>query len=262
MTDAPIYLETRDEIAVLVINRPEKRNALNRAAWEAIHRLVRDVAADRRIKVLLLRGATPEAFASGADIGEFAEVYATADSARHYHEALVRPTFEAVATLEKPTIALIQGICFGGGCTLALTCDLRYADTSARFSIPPAKLGLVYSLRDSKGLVDLVGPSKAKEMLFSGRVVEAREAIENGLITRLFQPADLDRETFALAEELCRLSQYSIRAIKRIVGSITGGATDDNELTRGLLLGAFGNPDYQEGRDAFLEKRPPRFTHR
>ena len=262
MTDAPIYLETSGEIAVLVINRPEKRNALNREAWEAIPRLVRDVASDSRVKVLLLRGATPEAFASGADIGEFAEVYATVNSARHYHEVILRTAFEAITALEKPTIALIRGICFGGGCALALTCDLRYADTSARFSIPPAKLGLAYSLREAKRLVDLVGPSKAKEILFSGRVVDAPEALEIGLLTRLFQPGHLERETFALAEELCRLSQYSIHAIKRIVGVIADGAADDNELTRGLVLGAFGSPDYQEGRDAFLEKRPPRFTYR
>ena len=258
MREQPIYLERRGEIAVMVFNRPAKRNALNLAIWSAIPDLAREIAADKGIKVAILRGATEAAFAAGADIGEFAEVHATADRARHYHGTIAR-AYDAIASLAKPTIAMIQGVCYGGGCALALCCDLRYADHSARFSIPPARLGLAYSLRETKRLVDLVGPAKAKEMLMGARVIGAEEALAAGLATRLFVNAELETETIAFAEQLCALSQYSIGAIKEIVGLIVEGATEDNARSRELVFGAFDDSDYHEGRAAFLEKREPNF---
>lgn len=261
MSEAPIYLERDGEIAELIINRPDKRNALNQVIWQSIPRLVGEVAADPAVKVLIVRGATPEAFAAGADIAEFKDVHATEASAQAYHHG-VHEAYEALARLEKPTIARIQGICFGGGCALSLCADIRYADETARFCIPPARLGIAYSLTETKRLSDLVGPSKAKEMLFGARVIEAREALAVGLVTRLFPTADLAAETRAYAEQLCALSQYSIRAIKQVAQAIADGATEDTEATRRLQGEAFKAPDYKEGRDAFLEKRPPRFTWR
>ena len=168
MTDAPIYLDKQGEIAELVLNRPEKLNALNREIWTSIPRLIGQVADDPEIKVLILRGANADAFAAGADIGEFREVHATPESARTYHGE-IRQAYDAIAHLDRPTIAMVQGICFGGGCAVALCCDIRYADETARFCIPPARLGLAYTLHETKRLSDLVGPSKAKEMLMGPR---------------------------------------------------------------------------------------------
>ena len=260
MTEQPIYLKRQGEIAIMVLNRPAKRNALNQAIWAAIPELAGEVAAEDGVKVLILRGATPAAFAAGADIAEFDEVHATVDRARQYH-ALIDAAYDAVANLRKPTIAMVQGVCYGGGCALALCCDLRYADRTARFAIPPARLGLAYTLGETKRLVDLVGPAKTKEMLMGAREIGAEEALATGLATRLFEPAELEAETVAFAKELCALSQYSIHAIKEIVGAIVDGATDETDRSRELVFGAFDQPDYEEGRVAFLAKRQPKFGH-
>lgn len=257
----PIYLERRGEVAVMVLNRPEKLNALNREIWRGIKELTAEVANDPGVKVMIMRGATPAAFASGADIAEFPVVHASPETAREYH-AEIREAYDAVAELPKPTIAMIQGYCFGGGCAIALCCDLRYADPTSSFCIPPARLGLVYSLHETKRLADLVGPSKAKEMLMGAKVIKAEEALQCGLVTRLFPPEDLERETFAFADQLASLSQTTIRGVKKMVSLISQGAVDDTAETKALAMAAFEGPDYREGRDAFLQKRQPKFTVR
>ncbi len=261
MNDKPVYLETHAEIAVLVLNRPDKLNALNGAVWAGIKKYVDEVAENPDIKVLLIRGVTSQAFSAGADISEFPKIHATPETVKQSEET-TRAAFDAVTHLSKPVIALVSGYCFGGGCALALACDLRYADRTARFCIPPARLGVAYTLRETKRLVDLVGPSKAKEMLMGARVIEADEALACGIVTRIFKAEDLERETFAFARQLCNLSQFTIRAVKTIVNEITAGETDDNMVSRRLRAAAFEGPDYREGRDAFLEKRKPKFRYR
>jgi enoyl-CoA hydratase len=261
MTQQPVYLTIDGAIAQLVLNRPAKRNALDRAMWEAIPALTVQVADDPEIKVLVVRGATAEAFSAGADIAEFKDVHASAETAHTYH-GIVHGAYRAIDCLAKPTIAMVQGVCFGGGCALALCCDLRYADETATFCIPPARLGLAYSLGETKRLVDLVGPSKAKEMLMGARVIAADEALRIGLATRIFAAADLERETIAFAGRLCELSQFTIRAVKAIVGDIMAGAVDETGTSRRLLEDQFQSPDYLEGRAAFLEKRKPDFSRR
>ncbi len=175
---------------------------------------------------------------------------------------MIAAAYAALSGLEKPTIALVQGVCFGGGCALALCCDLRYADPSARFCIPPARLGLAYSLGETKRLVDLVGPAKAKEMLMGATVLDADDALRLGLATRLFPAAELEPQTLAFARHLCSLSQFTIRAVKQIVGEIVGGAVAETELSERLLEQQFQSPDYLEGRRAFLEKRKAVFAWR
>ncbi len=261
MSEPSIYLATQGAIAQLVLNRPAKRNALSVEMWRAIPKLAAEAAADPEVKVLIMRGASPEAFCAGADIGEFDQVHASS-ATRQSYRSTVGAAYAALAELERPTIAMVQGVCFGGGCALALCCDLRYADPGASFCIPPARLGLAYSLKETKRLVDLVGPAKAKEMLMGARVIEAEEALRIGLATRLFAAADLERETLAFAEQLCGLSQFTIRAVKQIVGEILNGAVEDTELSRRLFESQFEGPDYLEGRRAFLEKRRPAFTWR
>jgi enoyl-CoA hydratase/carnithine racemase len=257
----PVYLTIEGAIAHLVLNRPDKRNALDRATWAAIPDLVGAAERDPVVKVLIVRGATPEAFSAGADIGEFKDVHASIETARAYHD-VVHGAYHAIDSLAKPTIAVVRGVCFGGGCALALCCDLRYADETASFCIPPARLGLAYSLAETKRLVDLVGPSRAKEMLMGARVIEADEALRIGLATRLFAAADLERATLAFAERLCGLSQFTIRAVKAVVGDIVAGAAGETETSRRLLEEQFRSPDYIEGRVAFLAKREPDFTRR
>ena len=261
MDENPIYLETRGEIAIMVLNRPAKLNALNRQIWRKIPELCAAVATDKKIKVLILRGVNSDAFSAGADIAEFPEVHATAAAAQAYPEE-IHTAYDAIAGLEKPTIAMVQGICFGGGCALTLCSDIRYADLSAKFCIPPSRLGIAYSLAETKRLADLVGPSKTMEMLFAAKVIEAREALQTGLATRLFEAEELEAETFAFAEELCRLSQFSIRTIKAVVHEIVGGARQESAGLAETILKGFEGEDHIEGRDAFLAKRKPNFTYR
>ncbi len=261
MASKPVYLETRGEVASIVLNRPAKLNALNLEIWSGISDLCAEVAENEAVKVLIIRGATAEAFASGADIAEFPKVHATPESARDYH-GQIHLAYDAVANMNKPTIAMIQGYCFGGGCALALCCDLRYADLTAKFCIPPARLGIAYSLKETKRLFDLVGPSKTKEMLFGAKVIEAEEALNVGLATRLFAPADIEAETLAFAEQLCQLSQFSIRTIKTTVQAINAGEQKESAELHRLIMSGFEGADYREGRDAFLEKRKANFTYR
>ncbi|MGI9436424.1 MAG: enoyl-CoA hydratase-related protein, partial [Geminicoccaceae bacterium] len=195
----------------------------------------------------------------GADITEFAKVHASPQTADAYRR-VVDAAYQAVANFKKPTIAMIQGVCFGGGCALSLCCDLRYADHAASLCIPPAKLGLVYSLKETKRLADLVGPSKAKEMLMGAYVVDADEALRIGLVTRLFDAADLKTEVYEFAERLAGLSQATILAVKGVMGEIVDGATSETATSRRLVEEQFDSQDYVEGRNAFLEKRKPDFA--
>ncbi|MEM7250295.1 MAG: enoyl-CoA hydratase-related protein [Pseudomonadota bacterium] len=261
MTEASIYSNKDGEIAEIILNRPAKRNALNREIWEAIPKLVHELEQDETVKVIILRGTEPKAFAAGADIAEFSTVHANPESAAAYDET-INQAYDAVANASRPTIAMIQGVCFGVGCALALCCDLRYCDMTARFSIPPARLGLAYTLAETKRLVDVVGPSIAKEMLMGARVLDANEARAVGLVTRTFEPGDLVDEVYGFAREMCALSQYSIRAVKTVVEQILEGEVVDNAVTTNLALGAYQQDDYREGRDAFLEKRTAKFTYR
>ncbi len=259
MTEQLVDLIKDGPIATMVLNRSDKRNAMNEAMWRSIAEHADTVASDRSIKVMILRGVDQTAFSAGADISEFQRVHATPETANDYRE-VVDAAYRAVAGLAKPTIAMIQGVCFGGGCALSLCCDLRYADHTSSFCIPPAKLGLVYSLRETKRLADLVGPSKAKEMLMGAYVVEAEEAQRIGLATRLFEATDLENETYGFARRLTDLSQETIVAVKTMLDEIAKGATDDTAISQRLVKRQFESDDYIEGRNAFMEKRKPNFV--
>lgn len=260
MATDDIRLEVEGSVAHLILNRPGKLNALNKAMWEAIPELLKQAAQDKEVKVLLMHGADERAFAAGADISEFGEVFATADAAKVFSKA-VTYAHAALHAFEKPTLARIQGRCIGGGCGLALCCDFRFAEVGAIFGITPAKLGLAYRLPETKRLVDLVGPAKAKDILFSGRLLSAEEALQIGLIDRLFEKGDLLRETEAYCDLLADNSQYSIRAIKRIVNLILEGTPQDTAESLELEAGGPSGADFQEGTRAFLEKRKPVFPY-
>jgi enoyl-CoA hydratase/carnithine racemase len=149
----------------------------------------------------------------------------------------------------------------GGGCALALACDVRFADRSARLGITPAKLGLAYTLEDTKRLVDVVGPSLAKDLLFSGRIAQADEALRIGLIDRLYEADALADATRAWAAEVAAASQFTVQTVKRTVRRILEGQASDDATSRRAFFDAFKSPDFAEGVAAFLEKRKPRFPY-
>ena len=246
-----LRLEREGGIAHLVIDRTEKRNAFDQAMWVALPRLVADaVASDAR--VIVLRSAAPGIFCAGADV---AELMANKDDAgwRAANQAAINKAQRDLTRAAKPVIAFVDGDCVGGGCGLALACDIRVATPTARFGITPAKLGLVYPLHDTKLLVDLVGPGQAKRILFTGQLLDAAEALRIGLIDVIDHNAD------ALAETIAANSAHSTREMKAMVRRVLDGQAGDDAETLDTFAEAFTLPDFLEGVGAFLEKRKARF---
>jgi enoyl-CoA hydratase/carnithine racemase len=256
MTD--LLVEQDPPLAWVRINRPAKRNAISSAMWLELPHLAQRLARDAALRVVLLSGAGAEAFCAGADIAEMRA------NLQHPHamQVMQKATQEgqnAWRRLALPTIAVIRGACTGGGCGLALCCDLRLATPESFFAIPPAKLGLVYSLADTKRLVDIVGPARAKEMLFTGRNLDASEALEIGLINRIVAADRLEATARELALNIAESAQSSVRAAKRIVDAISAGAAAETPESIKLFSDSFSSADFHEGAAAFLQKRKPKF---
>ena len=247
-----VRLEQDGRVAHLLIDRADKRNAMNMAMWEAMPGLFEQAANDPDIRVLVIRSAEPGAFCAGADIRELLSHKDDATWRAANQAAINRVQFE-LARLALPTLAFVDGDCIGGGCGIALACDLRVATDKARFGITPAKLGLVYPLHDVKLLTDLVGPGQAKRMLYTGMLLDAKEALRIGLIETLAEEPD------AVIESLLAASPHSIRETKRFVRRVLDGQCADDEETLRIFAEAFTGPDFLEGTTAFVQKRKPAF---
>ncbi len=259
MTGLPdVYLRRDGARAELVLNRPDKRNALNLAMWAAIPGLLREIENDPAIRLLVVRGAGDN-FAAGADIAEFETVYATAEAALT-NQVTMAATMTALEDFPKPTLALIRGACVGGACGVALCCDLRFAAADARLGITPAKLGLVYGVADTRRLVQAIGVSAAKDMLFTGRLHDAHAALRIGLVDRVTAPAALDEEVQAFAQDLAAASSFTARATKQTFRMLRAGAANDTDDSRALFASAFDGADFREGLAAFVQKRRPDFS--
>jgi len=258
MSEDAIYLDRSGPHAVLRLNRPDKRNALNLGMWQRMIELLAEAEADPAIRLLIVTGEG-KAFAAGADITEMQAVFEDPAMA----ETIAEVTYQSQKALHrfpKPTIAMIRGACVGGGCGIALCCDLRFADTSAKMGITPGKLGLIYSLADTKRLVEAVGASSAKDILYTGRIIAAEEAKDMGLIDRLCAEEDLDTEVQKFADQICAASQFSAESTKHIIHMIQDGVVDDTSDTRALFVKSFAGADFNEGFTAFTEKRTPNFS--
>jgi enoyl-CoA hydratase/carnithine racemase len=253
----PLRVESRGEIAELVIDRPDKRNAMSYEMWAALPAVAAEIDADDSLKVLVVRGAGSN-FCAGADISEFAERRGTPEAARDYGQQ-VEAAAHALSNMRKPSIAMIHGYCIGGGCELALACDLRFADTTARFAITPSKLGIVYSFDSTRRLASVTSPSFAKLLLFSANQVDAEHARRVGLIDHLIEPEELDKITYEFAETVAGRSQVSVRGAKRLIEKAMSGLDATDEEAAALSLEAVTSEDYREGVAAFLAKRAPQF---
>ncbi len=252
-----LRLEKQGKVAHLIIDRPDKRNAFNQAMWELLPELLADAMADDAIRVLTLHASRKDsAFCAGADIGEFS-AGSTDPEWRAKNQAAISKVQHELAQAPKPTIAIIDGDCVGGGCGIALACDMRVAGPKARFGITPSKLGLVYPLHDTKLLVDLVGPSQAKRILFTGQLLSAQEALNIGLITVLADEPYVEAD--ALANTMASVSSHSQTMSKSIIKRILDGQADDDAETEQLFDSAFESDDFKEGVSAFMEKRKPEF---
>lgn len=255
-----IYLEVDQDIATIYINRPEKRNAISFDMWKTIPKLMKQCEEDANVKVIRFKSVDPTAFSAGADIAEFKTKRATRESSDAYTQAILDAE-EAIMNVSKPTIAQIQGFCVGGGCEIAVACDFRFSDETGKFGITPAKLGLVYNTPGTKNLVDLVGPAKAKDILFTGRLLDAEEAFRIGLIDQIYYSENLEQKTLEYARMICENAQLSVRGSKRIINEVLHGATEDSPEISQLISDSFFSDDFKEGVNAFIEKRKPHFKY-
>ncbi len=239
-------------LARLLIDRPDKRNAMSAAMYQAMPALIATAAASARL--LLLTSATPGLFCAGADIAELAAMAGDRDWRAALQQAIDRAGQDLCAAAV-PTVAFVDGDCIGGGCGLAMACDLRVATPRARFGITPARLGLVYPLHDTRRLIDLTGPAPARKLLFTGALIDADEALRIGLIDAIADTPD------ALIAAILATSSASHRATKAMIARILGGTrgADDGDASRAAFFDAFDGADFAEGVAAFTAKRPARF---
>jgi enoyl-CoA hydratase/carnithine racemase len=246
--DGMLDLTIDEQVATLCINRPEKRNAMTVEMWQALPGLLDRLAADPEVRVVVLTGAGGT-FCAGADIADLGEFVG---------DGLTLGAEEALAAFPKPTIAMIEGYCVGGGCQLAAACDLRFAADDARFGITPAKLGIVYPASTTRRLVSLIGPSAAKYLLFSADLIEAAQALRIGLLDEMLPAAALHARVRDFCHTITTRSQLTVRATKDLVDSIAAGRLTDEQADRWSREAAESG-DVREGVSAFLERRPPRF---
>ena len=257
-----ILVERAGPVARVIINRPERRNAVSFAAWQSLAAAFDNLAADPEVRVVVLTGAGGRAFCAGNDITEFAEKRSTPEQVEAY-DAAVEHAYQVIRGLEKPLVARVQGSAVGGGFELAQLCDLRIAGAGARFAMTPARLGLGYTLDDVQLLVDRIGARAAREMLFTGRMFDAAEAERMGFVNRVVPDAELDPEVDRCAAEIAANAPLSIRAIKVAIGEALKPPADrDRARCAALAAACNGSEDYREGQRAFAERRPPEFRGR
>jgi enoyl-CoA hydratase/carnithine racemase len=250
-----LLVERHDAIAELVIDRPAKHNALTVDMWRGIPELVGEIEGDAAIRVVIVRGSTAAAFCAGADLAELAANLDDPEWGENSRRAIA-DAFDAIRTMALPTIALVRGVCSGGGVGIALACDIRVADSTATFSIPPARLGLVYPVPETLDLIRAVGAAQAKRLLFTARTIDAAEALGIGFVDELVD--DARERAHQLAGEIVAGSPHSVRAMKRLIGLIQAGQRQESDETRRLATEALASGDHAERVRAFVDRRPPR----
>lgn len=256
MTDEPVRLQIDGAIATITLDRPEKLNALNEEVRSTIMSMVDRLAADDAVKVAILHGAGEKAFVAGADVSEFAE--RSASEQRVVYQR--RRVYDAVAEFPKPIIAAIHGYCLGGGSELALACDMRVADPTARFGQAEIRLGLIPGAGGTQRLARLVGPGQAMRIALSGDLIDAEEAHRIGLVEILAEEGRHLERARELAERIARWSPVALRLAKRSIrAAFETPLRAGLELEKELFLAAFASDDGREGVRAFIEKRDPEF---
>ncbi len=257
-----LLVDVTGAVAVVTINNPGKRNALSSEIRAALPGLLGALQADRDVRVVVLTGAGDKAFASGADISEFAE-RRTSPTARAEYDRGQEAIYGALASLEKPIIAMIRGFCLGQGLLTAVRADIRIASDDGQFGIPAARLGLGPRFTSVAVLVDLVGPAWASEILLSARRFPAAEALRMGLVNRVVPAVDLRDEVMSLAQDIARNAPLTVAACKAAIRE-AGQPPGQRDVARveAMSEACFASEDYREGQRAFAEKRPPAFTGR
>lgn len=249
-------------IGWMTFDHPERRNAVTQDMWLQIGEILEDFAKDEALRVVVLTGTGDRAFVSGADISQFGANRRNAAEVAESNR-LTNAARQALASFPKPTLAMIQGYCLGGGLAIALMCDLRFAAEGSTFGIPAARLGVGYAAPSVDLLQALVGPAYTREILFTGRRFTGEEALRMGLINRLLPSPELAPQVQEYAAMIGANAPLTIRAAKLASTELLkDDTTRDLALVQSAVEACFNSTDYQEGRTAFMEKRPPAFTGR
>ncbi len=251
-----------DGIGWMIFNQPEKHNAVSYSMWLAIPKIVADFEADPAVRVIIMTGAGEKAFVSGADISEFEEKRGSEDAVKIYNAAGDHAS-EVISGATKPVIAMIRGLCVGGGVALSLNADIRICGADSYFAVPAARLGLGYRYSGLKRLVDVVGPSYAKEIFFTAGRFTADDARIMGLVNRVVPPGEVEAFTRTYAQRIVENAPLTVKAAKMAANA---AARDESKRDLAAIDQAvaecFASQDYIEGRRAFMEKRKPKFQGR
>ena len=259
MSTPHVVLDRNDPVATITFNRPEARNAMTWPMYDALVDFCDTLEVDASVRVVVLRGAGGKAFVAGTDIGQF-QSFRTEEDGVGY-EQRIDTVVDRLERLAKPTIAAIDGVTTGGGCALAAACDLRVCTSRSRFGVPIARtLGNCLSAANHARFLDLIGPARLKEMLYTGRLFSAAEAAAAGLVNRVVEPGDLDAVVGEYAETMTANAPLTIRASKEMIRRVQAHRRIEPSLGRDLIVSCYTSADFREGVQAFLDKRPPRWT--
>jgi enoyl-CoA hydratase/carnithine racemase len=261
-TPGAIRWSSDGDVATVAIANPGHLNAITVAMWGQLAECFHQISARHELRVVVVRGA-PGAFAAGADIAEFKRERMTRDQVRHYHEEMIRPALQSIAHCPIPVVAAIDGPCVGGGLEIASVCDIRLATERSRFGIPILRLGFPLAPSEAAGLVSLVGKSVALEILLEGRIMEAAEAYDKGLVNRVIPTSIFDDELAATVQRIAGGAPHAARRNKWLI-HLLAAVQDDQVLSpmqRESCWDFVDTQDYVRGIDAFLNKTAPRFQN-
>ena len=259
MTTEKMLSRVEEGVGYITFNNPEKHNAVSIEMWDALEKILAEFSSSKEIRVIILNGAGGKSFVSGADISKFDKERSSKEAVLSYNKR-TQKVYELLETFPKPTIAMIDGYCIGGGLNLAVCCDIRICSEKSKFAMPAAKLSLGYPFSSIKRLFDVMGPGMAKHFMFTAEKISASEALACGLVQKLVSAENIETYVRDYALTISHNAPLTIKAMKQIGIEILKNPDErDLLLCEQLASACFDSEDYKEGRKAFMEKRKPNF---